>query len=235
MTPAELEAVPVNRIDWERVSSLHVTTRDPNECLIQWTTQEHPAINKKPWSAQESAKLNSLVLTHGEIGQWETIANELGTNRTISQCFSRYMADKHARGQHRKWTPELDALLEKGVRMFGDQNWQHVASMFGNKSGQQCLQRWRKATSPAIIKQRWTPEEDDMLKRAMQLYGIGNWRRIQRLVPGRTDMQCRERYVNKHDESVRRDRITAEEKQRIKELVEKYGPKWSYLTHYLPG
>ncbi|CEG78562.1 hypothetical protein RMATCC62417_13147 [Rhizopus microsporus] len=235
MVPSELEAVPVNRIDWERVSSLHVTTRDPNECLIQWTTQEHPAINKKPWSAQESAKLNSLVLTHGEIGQWETIANELGTNRTISQCFSRYMADKHARGQHRKWTPELDALLEKGVRMFGDQNWQHVASMFGNKSGQQCLQRWRKATSPAIVKKRWTPEEDDMLKRAMQLYGVGNWRRIQRLVPGRTDMQCRERYVNKHDESIRRDRITAEEKQRIKELVEEYGPKWSYLTQFLPG
>ncbi|CEI88256.1 hypothetical protein RMCBS344292_02649 [Rhizopus microsporus] len=115
MTPAELEAVPVNRIDWERVSSLHVTTRDPNECLIQWTTQEHPAINKKPWSAQESAKLNSLVLTHENL-TWKInyLAAQVGEKTHMKTAIIAASRAKHQQIHNPNSQPtDTETLKEK--------------------------------------------------------------------------------------------------------------------------
>ncbi|KAG0746597.1 hypothetical protein G6F57_008400 [Rhizopus arrhizus] len=231
-----LENYPVSKIDWHRVSFCHVICRDPNECLMQWTTQEHPTINKRPWRKQEAEKLNSLVACHGEKGQWEKIANELGTNRTISQCFSRYMANKNAKEQTgTKWTQQEDVRLTRAVKLLGDCNWQQIAAAIGGRTGQQCLQRWSKSIDPSIRRQRWQADEDEALKRAARLYGVGNWRLIQRLVPGRTDMQCRERWVNALDDSVRHGPFTEEEKEQVKALVEKHGPKWSYLATLMSG
>jgi hypothetical protein len=49
---------------------------------------------------------------------------------------------------------------------------------------------------PAIRRTRWTEEEDDVLRNAVEVYGHGNWTKVQKHIPGRTDMQCRERWVN---------------------------------------
>ncbi|GAN08499.1 hypothetical protein MAM1_0207c08013 [Mucor ambiguus] len=237
MEKKDLLMFPVSRFEWDRISSLHVFSRSPIECLIQWTTQEHPTINKKPWSKQESQKLAELVQKIGLFsGQWERIASELGTNRTISQCFSHYMYEKnntHARSL--KWTKEEDKKLTDAVKLFGNCNWQQVADILGDRTGQQCLHRWQKSLNPVIKRQRWNTEEDALLQRAVHLYGAGNWTKIQRLIPGRTDMQCRERWVNILQPSINRGQFTQEETDRLLELVETHGPKWSFLQTLMPG
>ena len=63
------------------------------------------------------------------------------------------------------------------------------------RTGQQCLHRWQKSINPAIRRARWTPPEDDRLRDAVRLYGH-NWANVQYHVPGRTDVQCRERWMN---------------------------------------
>lgn len=212
-------------------------SRSPIECLIQWTTQEHPTINKKPWSKQESQKLAQLVEETGLFsGQWERIASELGTNRTISQCFSHYMYEKNnAHARSLKWTKEEDKKLTDAVKLFGNCNWQQVADILGDRTGQQCLHRWQKSLNPVIKRQRWNTEEDALLQRAVHLYGAGNWTKIQRLIPGRTDMQCRERWVNILQPSINRGQFMQEETDRLLELVETHGPKWSFLQTLMPG
>ncbi|KAI8369965.1 hypothetical protein BD560DRAFT_370414 [Blakeslea trispora] len=233
----QLELFPVSRIDWTRISHLHVRTRSPTECLIQWTTQEHPLINKKPWTKEESMRLSELVDKFGLFsGQWETIANELNTNRTISQCFSHYMAAKNnANARSLKWSPEEDRQLRDAVKVFGSFNWQQVASILKGRTGQQCLHRWSKSLNPAIKRTRWTEEEDRLLARAVSLYGLGNWTKIQRLIPQRTDMQCRERWVNNCHPTLKGNPATEEEKARIVELVKEHGTKWSVIARSLPG
>ncbi|KAI8074258.1 uncharacterized protein B0P05DRAFT_547880 [Gilbertella persicaria] len=234
----QLELFPVSRIDWERISSIHVRTRTPTECLIQWTTQEHPSINKKPWTKQESERLSQLVDQMGLLsGQWERIANELGTNRTISQCFSHYMAAKNnANARSLKWNPEEDRKLAEAVKIFGGAcNWQQIASILGGRTGQQCLHRWTKTLNPAIRRTRWTPEENELLERAVKLYGVGNWTKVQRLIPGRTDMQCRERWVNNCHPTLKSEPATQEEIELIVKLVQEHGTKWSLIARSLPG
>lgn len=203
---------------------------------MQWTTQEHPIINKTPWSKQESQKLSELVDKTGLNGQWELIASELATNRTISQCFSHYMAEKNNKeARLLKWTLEEDKKLIDAVKIFGDCNWQLIAAALKGRTGQQCLHRWAKSINPAIKRSKWTPEESDILKRAVQLYGAGNWTKVQRLIPGRTDMQCRERWVNILQPTVTRTKMSDDEVLQLVQWVERVGPRWSYIADFFPG
>ena len=45
-------------------------------------------------------------------------------------------------------------------------------------------------------KGRWSKDEDAQLVAAVQIFKVPQWRMIQTMVPSRTDVQCRERYVN---------------------------------------
>ncbi|KAI7899860.1 uncharacterized protein BX663DRAFT_519740 [Cokeromyces recurvatus] len=237
MKHTELESFPVERIDWDRISNLHVQTRTPTECLIQWTTQEHPSINKKPWTKSETERLSKLVDEIGLFsGQWERIANELNTSRTIAQCFSHYMSTKNnTAARSLKWSAEEDKKLAEAVKIFGDCNWQQVAAILKGRTGQQCLHRWSKTLKPGIVRKRWTVEDDEALQRAIHLYGVGNWTKIQRLVAGRTDMQCRERWANVLHPGINKGPMTQEESDKLVQLVQQYGKKWSLIARYMPG
>ncbi|KAL0582139.1 hypothetical protein ABG067_008128, partial [Albugo candida] len=145
------------------------------------------------------------------------------------------MAEKnHKSARSLKWTKEEDKKLGLAVKIFGNCNWQQVADMLKGRTGQQCLQRWTKSINPAIVRTRWSPEESELLKRAVKLYGAGNWSKVQRLLPGRTDMQCRERYVN-IEQAVNKNKMTTEEIDQVVALVNEVGPKWSYISSFFPG
>ena len=55
--------------------------------------------------------------------------------------------------------------------------------------------RWKKSLHPARERVgRWIEDEDKRLKVAVMLFGPKNWNKIAQFVPGRTQVQCRERY-----------------------------------------
>ena len=172
---------------------------------------------------------------HGIYGQWELIAKEHGSNRSASQCFSRYQSERNTSHSKKKWTEEDDASLREAVALLGEGNWQQTASMLGNRTGNQCLQRWMKSLNPAIRRGKWTLQEDETLRRAVNFYGVGNWNKIQQHLPGRTDMQARERWTNILDPSLTFTPFTAEEEERLYALIEEHGRKWSMLTQFFPG
>lgn len=205
------------------------------ECMIQWTTQDHPAINKSPWKRDESKKLAALVETLGYHGKWKQIASDLNTDRTAAQCFAHYQAEYRGPDPKRPWTKEEDQDLKDAIMLVGDKNWQLVAvSLGGRRSGQQCLHRW-KAINPAIRRSRWMDEEDAALKAAVAVYGSGNWCHIQRHIPGRTDMQCRERWMNVLNPSLVHGKYSDEEKVKLTQLVKEFGRKWSLIAEQMPG
>lgn len=144
-------------------------------------------------------------------------------------------AKHHASTKSFKWTKEEDNKLSIAIKTFGDCNWQLIAAEMKGRTGQQCLQRWAKSINPAIDRSKWKPEEIEILKRAVQLYGQGNWTKVQRLLPGRTDMQCRERYCNITTPALVRTKLTSEELEKLVSLVNEIGPKWSQIASYFPG
>ena len=83
---------------------------------------------------------------------------------------------------------------------------------------------------------RWKPDEDAWLLASIQRYGHSNWAFIQSFVPHRTDVQCRERYMNVLNPDLSHERFTLSEDERLKAAVEEYGEgKWSHIASLFPN
>ena len=81
--------------------------------------------------------------------------------------------------------------------------------------------RWEKI-EPAPIKGPWTREEDSLLVALVKRFGAKRWSVIASHVPGRKGKQCRERFKNHLDPSVKKtpwideeDKILLDAQQRI--------------------
>jgi hypothetical protein len=91
------------------------------------------------------------------------------------------------------------------------------------RTDQQCLHRWTKTINPTIRAGRWLPHEDMRLKLAVLAHGAKNWFRVQRHVPGRTDVKCRERWVNVLDPGLSKEKWSTEEDNELLRLTQLYG------------
>ncbi|KAF9923565.1 Myb-like DNA-binding domain protein, partial [Modicella reniformis] len=223
-------------LDWNRISQRFVDTRTAKECLIQWTGIDHPGISKADWSNIEIANLDELVKKYQE-RNWIQIALDLDTNRTSAQCFRKYMSRKATRTVSKlPWSDQEDAILKEAVQMIGEKNWQQISYCFDNRTAAQCMHRWSKSINPSIRRGRWTEEEDGALRISATTFGESHWTKVQHHILGRTDVQCRERYMNVLSPKVKSGPWTDEENIRLVELVEVDGmKKWSDVALNMEG
>ncbi|KAL0872726.1 hypothetical protein Bca101_022431 [Brassica carinata] len=85
-------------------------------------------------------------------------------------------------------------------------------------------------------KGQWTPEEDEVLCKAVERFQGKNWKKIAECVKDRTDVQCLHRWQKVLNPELVKGPWSKEEDDTIIALVEKYGPsKWSTISQHLPG
>lgn len=83
---------------------------------------------------------------------------------------------------------------------------------------------------------KWTTEEDDVLRSAVEENGAKNWKLISQRLPDRTEVQCLHRWQKVLKPSLVKGPWTVEEDNKVMELVKKYGAKkWSLIASNLPG
>lgn len=93
-----------------------------------------------------------------------------------------------------------------------------------------------KCTKRHLGKMRWTREEDENLKKLVELHGAEDWNVIANSLPNRTDVQCQHRWQKVLSPELIKGPWTKEEDQRVIELVQRYGPKrWSVIAKHLRG
>ncbi|XP_035000564.1 transcriptional activator Myb isoform X2 [Hippoglossus stenolepis] len=93
-----------------------------------------------------------------------------------------------------------------------------------------------KAGKRHLGKTRWTREEDEKLKKLVELHGSEDWKLIASLLTNRTDVQCQHRWQKVLNPELIKGPWTKEEDQRVIELVQKYGAKrWSVIAKHLKG
>lgn len=237
----------VSGLDWDVIARQFVGSRNATDCRLQWTVCDHPMINQTSMLENKSemeslASLSKEVLSMKKLPEgfchpWQCIAAKLETNRTAFQCFSVYQRALNESLLKGKWTPEEDARLLEAIKIFGTGNWVTVADHIGGRTGQQCLHRYEKALNPEIKRGRWSPEEDELLRKAVAEAGEKIvWSRIRQSVPGRTDVQCRERWVNVLNPALKVAPFTEKEGTKLMELVQLYGTsQWSKVASEMPG
>ncbi|GAV79112.1 Myb_DNA-binding domain-containing protein/Myb_DNA-bind_6 domain-containing protein, partial [Cephalotus follicularis] len=234
ITPEKIrEFLP--KVNWDQLSSSYVAGRTGTECEARWLNCEDPLINRNPWTVEEDKNLLFIVQEKG-ITNWFDIAVLLGTNRTPFQCLKRYQRSLNASILKREWTAEEDEKLRIAVEAFGESNWQPVASALKGRTGTQCANRWSKSLHPARQRVgRWTLDEDKRLKVAVMLFGPKSWRKIAQFVPGRTQVQCRERWVNALDPSLNFGEWTEDEDSRLIAAIQEHRHCWSKVAACMPS
>ncbi|OWM62626.1 snRNA-activating protein complex subunit 4 [Punica granatum] len=222
------------KVNWNQVASMYLPGRSGAECEARWLNWEDPLINHARWTIDEDKHLLLIIQEKG-INDWVDIAVSLGTNRTPFQCLARYQRSLNPCILRREWTPEEDVQLRAAVETYGESDWQTVASTLGGRTGTQCSNRWKKTLHPERKRVgRWSKDEDRRLIVAATLFGPKNWRKICQFVPGRTHVQCRERWVNSLDPSLNMDKWTAEEDAKLEAAISEHGYCWSKIAACVP-
>jgi hypothetical protein len=154
------------------------------------------------WTPDEDAKLTNAVKIFGSA--WIRVA-EMIDGRTNNQCRKRWVdnLDPSVSCNSGKWTRGEDAFLAVAVKQFGNE-WSAVATLVPGRTNIQCRQRWARGLDPEnggdgsgeLKARKWTPAEDAKLADAAEKFG-NEWTAVAALVPGRTNAQCRQRWVNR--------------------------------------
>eukprot|EP00188_Purpureofilum_apyrenoidigerum_P000744 Plantae.Rhodophyta-Purpureofilum_apyrenoidigerum.ctg13569.p1 GENE.Plantae.Rhodophyta-Purpureofilum_apyrenoidigerum.ctg13569~~Plantae.Rhodophyta-Purpureofilum_apyrenoidigerum.ctg13569.p1 ORF type:complete len:259 (-),score=41.28 Plantae.Rhodophyta-Purpureofilum_apyrenoidigerum.ctg13569:438-1214(-) len=85
------------------------------------------------------------------------------------------------------------------------------------------------------MKGPWTAGEDERLKSCVAKHGARNWTVLANQIPGRSGKQCRERWLNHLDQSIKREAWSAEEDMQVILLHDTLGNRWSEMAKHLPG
>lgn len=232
--------------EWATLASRHLPSRAPIECILQWKNKANPLLKSEEFSSNEVDILMAQVQQHGE-NAWAQVAEKL-PGRTPLDCLRRY---EQIKSEHRVkdknkelvWTEDDTKKLHALVLKHG-QAWKKIDSEFGGIwGGDKLMHTWRKhlqATEAGKVSHKkgpWDKDEDQLLLKAVVIGGK-EWSKISMLIPGRTEMQCRERYVNHLDPDIKNSVPFSEEENAIvAREVPKYPNRiaWSKIAQLLPG
>jgi len=158
----------------------------------------------------------------------------------ISACMKRAFVEVARKGSIGDWTPKESTRLIKHVlhnRQGSIIPWQSISRLFENKTAEQCKQHWECVLKFQLTKGRgtWTDEEDEKLSLLVRQLGSKSWKEVAKQLPGRIGKQCRERWINFLDPSLKKTSWTVREKEQLLRLHQEYGGKWSKIAKCIPG
>ena len=81
----------------------------------------------------------------------------------------------------------------------------------------------------------WTQLDDYRLKNTIEKYSMIPWKAVAEHVPGRTDKQCRERWLNHLNPFIKNGDWSPEEDNEILNFHRIYGSKWSKIAKFMPS
>ena len=188
-----------------------------------WSKEEDQILLKYIQDNKDSCSENTQI--------WSN-ASKLLVGRNGDQCRKRYMDHLDSNLKKGKWTPEEDQILIDCINEYG-RVWSIISEHINGRTSDQCMKRYMNTLSPSIKRGKWTPEEDQILIDCVKKHGK-NWAIAKTQLQGRTNHQCRERYINYLSQK-NISEWTTDEDNFLKEKVDEIGFKWKCLKKFFKG
>ncbi|GMK57629.1 hypothetical protein CspeluHIS016_0404630 [Cutaneotrichosporon spelunceum] len=140
----------------------------------------------------------------------------------------------------RRWTADEDARLIAAVNKYGSQRgpgsqWSKISVGLPGRTNKDCRKRWFHSLDPRVRKGRWSPDEDDLLRKLYAELGP-QWKAIALRIPGRKDDQVSKRWRDVLAPELTSKKPWSEDEDRLLlQLLEEKGPKWTSIAEQLPG
>ena len=91
------------------------------------------------------------------------------------------------------------------------------------------------ATQALQRHEKWTKEDDELLRTAVQTFGRGKWQEVSLHVPGRSALQCLHRYTKVLQSNPLPSSWSLPEDQQLRTWVQTHGPtQWSQCADSIP-
>jgi hypothetical protein len=145
----------------------------------------------KNWTNEEDELLMKMAEKY-DFKNWNAVAEHL-SGRSAIQCSARYKRIKPGiiKGA---WTEEEDELLLDLLKRFG-KNWSLISKYMPSRSGKQIRDRFLNALDPSILKDKFTPEEDEKI---LEMYAVlgSQWSKIALYLHRRTGDMIKNRFYS---------------------------------------
>jgi len=226
--------------DWPFIAHLLFCQTEPDRSRIQGEQPKRAALdcqifwdgietsNRTEWNEVELARLYAIA-TKYKFFNWVRIALDLGTSRSPVDCLRQYQL-KYNKNLKKSdpWTQEEDDRMTQVIKAkCGDKDFLSTSAHMEGRNQMQCFLRWRNTLRPGIkMRQKFRPEEDICLYLAVVSRGQ-KWKQLAPHLddvtgPGRTDVNCRERFVNFMDPKLFFQEFSKSEEKMVDELMVKH-------------
>mmetsp|Transcript_7288 Transcript_7288/g.13066 ORF Transcript_7288/g.13066 Transcript_7288/m.13066 type:complete len:572 (+) Transcript_7288:6507-8222(+) len=204
------------------------------------------ALSRKDTAETGRILLDNLHINSGDVkrlGKRQISGSAVAATATYENKFQRinFLGARKPGVIPQMWSAQEDESLRAAVKKHGEKNWRLIAEDIPGRNHLQCLQRWKKALRPGLVKGHWSKEEDKYLLSLIKSYtekgafGNINWAAIAQQIEGRNAKQCRERWFLNLDPSINRGPWTADEDRRLLELAAQCGGRWSLIAKNMEG
>eukprot|EP00331_Platyophrya_macrostoma_P008985 CAMPEP_0176420892 /NCGR_PEP_ID=MMETSP0127-20121128/8860_1 /TAXON_ID=938130 /ORGANISM="Platyophrya macrostoma, Strain WH" /LENGTH=511 /DNA_ID=CAMNT_0017801541 /DNA_START=35 /DNA_END=1570 /DNA_ORIENTATION=+ len=130
---------------------------------------------------------------------------------------------------------------ERDVGSLDDSDWEQLEQIFPTKKAYQIRKRWNSLLKVELLQSPWSAEEDELLQKLVSQYGAERqWKKISEKINStfkngtfRHSRQCRERWINYVDPSIKRGKWTFEEDLELMKTFIRVGKKWSAIAKQL--
>ncbi|KAJ1608803.1 SNAPc-like transcription factor [Cryptosporidium canis] len=181
---------------------------------------------------------------------WNMISLDLGNRceRTGRDCQITWYHFIDPNINRKPWEKAEDLRLLALVSENEGYNWVKIAQELNSgRTPYQCILRYQRSLNKNLIKSSWTKEEDEKLLSAVESLGGFNflelnkrstskWNFVANLLPGRTNQQCRTRYVRSLKANLKHGSWSLYEDVRLQFAYFVYGSNsWTRISRHIKG